>query len=81
MGRSITVSTCVDVDVDVDLDEFDEEDLVEELRARGTAITAETTPPEPHDRYVERAYLLAKQLPDCPQEFRDLLWHVHGRAI
>lgn len=33
------------------------------------------------NRYIEQAHLAATQMADCPQAFKDLLWHVHGRAI
>lgn len=33
------------------------------------------------ERFVEAAYLAAKSFADCPQAIRDLMWHVHGRAI
>ena len=35
----------------------------------------------PESRYIEAAYLAARGMADCPSPIRDLLWHVHGRAI
>lgn len=69
-----------EVEVEVDMDDFDNEELIDALRSREALVSAPSAP-EPANRYIERAYLFARDMPDCPQAFKDLLWHVHGRAI
>ncbi len=85
MARYITIP--VD-DIDLSMGELAEmlsdEQWSELCRLKGTANGPEPgkgkgDPPE--SRYIEDAYLFALGMPDVPQAFRDLLWHVHGRAI
>lgn len=60
MRRHVTVS----VDVDVMMENFDDEDLVEELEARGYVVTkiAAATPS------AEAAYLAARPMLDRPPD-------------
>jgi len=72
MSRSVSVS----VDVDVDLENFDDEDLVEELQARGFIVSKFTaaTPT------AEAAYLAARPLLDTlPDRVREFLLDQAGR--
>jgi len=72
----------VDVDVDVDLEEFNDEDILKECKARGlSALPNAPADVTNADLVVERAYLACRFLPGMPQELKDLFWQVHGRAM
>lgn len=64
------------------LDEVSTETLLKELVSRD-----KTVPPgagdgdPPTSRYVDAAARDARDWADCPQSFKDLLWHVHRRAV
>jgi len=71
------------ITVDVDLDDFDDDDLLEECKARGLDVIAKTAASDPgtSELVVERAYLAARSMQSIPQELKDLFWLIHGRAI
>jgi hypothetical protein len=90
---SISVSKYVEIDTEVDMEDVldscsrDElRELIEKAQARLYKTKASTVPeisegPFAPERIVESAYLAARDMRECPAPLRDLLWHVHGRAI
>jgi hypothetical protein len=80
MSRSVTVAIeqWIEADVDIPLSEISDEDLKEELADRGILHLG----PENAEKYIEAAYTDALSLGKAvPKSLRDLLWHVHGKAI
>lgn len=79
---TVNVTQYVDFYTDIEL-----EDLVDGLSKDGrmelaTLLGYTGSPGNPDtDRIVEAAYLRVKGSESVPQEFKDLLWFVHGRAI
>lgn len=72
----------IDFDPEDYLHEVSSETLAAELALRDKPVPrgAGDGDPQPR-RYVDDAEHAARAMPDCPQAFLDLLWHVHGRAI
>ena len=68
--------------VEVEMDEFTDREILDEVKARKLHIPC--SPGEGDDErrenLIERAFLAAKALPDCPRELSDMFWLVHGRA-
>lgn len=84
MGHRHYVS--VDIDPGDVLGQMDETEIVELFeqhfpRQRVICRQGMGDGDKPLARFVEDAYLAAKAMPDCPPAIRELLWHVHGRAI
>jgi hypothetical protein len=76
----------VDIDPDDVLGQMDTKEVVELFEQhfpRQSVIVRQGMGDgdKPLSRFIEDAYLAAKAMPDCPPAIRDLLWHVHGRAI
>lgn len=71
------------ITVDVELDDFGDDDLLEECKARGLNIITQATTAGSGatELVVERAYLAARSMQSIPQELKDLFWLIHGRAI
>ena len=67
-----------EVEVDVDLEEFDTDDLLEELELRGSL------PPEGNvnaKELVEQMYYLHRQGKDCTHMLDPLFYSVLGRIV
>ena len=72
----------IDFDPEDYLSEVRTEFLVAELDSRSKNVPrGQGDGDPPNFRYVEAAFIEAKALPDCPPAIKDLLWHVHGRAL
>jgi hypothetical protein len=68
-----TVSTTIDVDVD--LDQFDTDDLLDELESRGEVFQTESK------TILEQIYLLRRTGLDYQHQLDDLIYRVLGRII
>ena len=68
-----TVSTTIDVDVD--LDQFDTDDLIDELESRGEVFQTESK------SILEEIYLLRRTGMDYQRQLDDLIYRVLGRII
>ena len=71
-------SVYTEVEVDVDLEEFDTDDLLEELDLRGAL------PPEGNvnaKELVEQMYYLHRQGQDCTHMLDQLFYSVLGRIV
>lgn len=74
----------VDVDVDIEdvIDEMNEAELrMVERRLRRIYGDHDSSGDPTSERIIERAFLVAKQMPNLPKELVDLFLKVHGRAI
>lgn len=84
-GKTISLNARVDTDVDVDLTL---RELAAQLSGEDVAELMKLVPPKimpgkgdpPPNRWIEDAHRYAIAHGDTPQIFKDLLWHVHGRA-
>jgi len=68
-----TVSTTIDVDVD--LDQFDTDDLIDELESRGEVFQTESK------SILEEIYNLRRLGLDYQHQLDDLIYRVLGRII
>jgi len=68
-----TVSTTIDVDVD--LDQFETDDLLDELESRGEVFQTESK------SILEEIYLLRRTGLDYQRQLDDLIYRVLGRII
>jgi len=75
MGKSITVYK--EVEFDVELDDFDTEDLIEELESRGSGTM------EHHDgrELLEAIYQKHRTGQDYTEELRTLMYHGLGKIL
>jgi hypothetical protein len=77
MSRYITVSKEVDVDVDIDMEDFDTDELVEELERRG----AGTTDYGDGKEILQTIYLKRRSGQDYQTELDELIWMGLGRVL
>lgn len=77
----------VHIDAEDVLEELSDTDIEKELKRRQKTL-ALSVPLGAGDgdatflqRLVDQAEFAARGLPDCPAQIKDLLWHVHGRAL
>jgi hypothetical protein len=77
MSRYITVSKEVDVDVDIDMEDFDTDELVEELERRG----AGTIDYGDGKDILKAIYLKRRLGQDYQTELDQLIWMGLGRVI
>lgn len=75
MGKSITVYK--DVEFDVELDDFDTEDLVEELESRGAGTMEHADGRE----LLEAIYQKHRTGQDYSEELRNLIYHGLGKIL
>lgn len=75
MGKSITVYK--DVEFDVELDDFDTEDLVEELESRGAGTMDYADGRE----LLEAIYQKHRTGQDYSEELRNLIYHGLGKIL
>lgn len=68
-----------EVEVDVDMDDFDDDDLIEELERRN--ITAYSNRPDETRELVERMYYKHCLKQDISQELREFFWLSIGRLV
>jgi hypothetical protein len=66
------------VTVEVYLEEFQDDELIEELEDRGYFVSEQE--PEPNYNYIlQEIYLLHRQGKDHQEQLRQLFWNVLGR--
>ena len=75
MGKSVTVYK--DVEFDVELDDFDTEDLVEELESRGAGTMDYADGRE----LLEAIYQKHRMGQDYTEELRKLIYHGLGKIL
>jgi len=67
-----------EVEVDVDLDDFDDDDLIEEVERRRLGVDVS---PENAKELVESIYHLRRRGKDYEQELDQLIYAVTGRVV
>jgi hypothetical protein len=72
-----TIYKDVEVEVDVDLDEFDDDELIEEVERRRLEVFA----PDDAKELVEKIYHLRRLGRDYESELDQLLYAVTGKAV
>ena len=77
MGRYITVSR--EVDVDIDMDDFDTDELVEELERRGKS--GSTIGGESSMQLLQQIYMKRRTGQAYEQELDDLIYESLGRLV
>ena len=77
MGRYITISQ--EVDVDIDMEDFDTDELVEELERRGKS--GSTIGGESPMQLLQRIYLKRRTGQAYEQELDDLIYESLGRLV
>ena len=75
--RSRTVT--VDVDVDVDLEDFDTDDLIDELERRGSDHNTQEVDGDWNREILEQIWLKRRMNQPFETELDQLIWHVVGR--
>jgi hypothetical protein len=75
--RSRTVT--VDVDVDVDLEDFDTDDLIDELERRGSDYNTQEVDGGWNRQILEQIWLKRRMNQSFETELDQLIWHVVGR--
>ena len=75
MGKSVTVYK--DIEFDVELDDFDTEDLIEELARRGSGTMDHTDGRE----LLEAIYQKHRTGQDYTEELRNLMYHGLGKIL
>lgn len=68
-----------EVEVDVDLDEFDTDDLIEELESRGHLVSSDSG--EDHNEILVKIWELRRLGKDYDRELDELIYKVLGKAI
>lgn len=68
-----TISTTIDVDVD--LDQFNTDDLIDELESRGEVFQTEST------SILEEIYHLRRQNLDYQHKLDELIYEVLGKIV
>ena len=74
-----TVSTYVDVDVD--LEDFDTDDLIEELENRGVDYNTNGVDGDEMRHLLEKIWLNRRQNKDYQRELDQLIYGVLGRVV
>ena len=74
MGRYISVEKYVDVDID--MDDFSDEDLMNELQARGLGNFPD---PNEMEALLKTIYQLRRTGQDYQQQLDELIWNALGK--
>ena len=77
MSRSI--ERTVTVDVDVDLEDFDTDDLIDELERRGSDYNTQGVDGDWNRKILEQIWLKRRMNQSFETELDQLIWHVVGR--
>jgi hypothetical protein len=79
MSRSIGRTVTVDVDVDVDLENFDTDDLIDELERRGSDYNTQGVDGDLNREILEQIWLKRRMNQPFEAELDQLIWNVVGR--
>lgn len=77
----VTRTIYTDVGVDVDLSEFDTDDLIDELEARGLDHNTDGVDGDEMRLMLEQVWQKRRQGQDYQRELDSLIWGVLGRVI
>ena len=77
IGRTVTVD--VDVDVDVDLEDFDTDDLIDELKRRGCDYNTQGVDGDWNREILQQIWLKRRMNQPFEAELDHLIWNVVGR--
>ena len=72
-------SRTVTVDVDVDLEDFDTDDLIDELERRGCDYNTQEVDGDWNREILEQIWLKRRMNQPFETELDQLIWHVVGR--
>jgi len=79
MSRSIERTVTVDVDVDVDLEDFDTDDLIDELERRGSDYNTQGIDGDFNREILEQIWSKRRMNQSFEAELDQLIWNVVGR--
>ena len=79
MSRSIERTVTVDVDVDVDLEDFDTDDLIDELERRGSDYNTQGVDGDLNREILQQIWLKRRMNQPFEAELDQLIWNVVGR--
>ena len=79
MGRSVGRTVTVDVDVDVDLEDFDTDDLIDELERRGSDYNTKDVDGDLNREILQQIWLKRRMNEPFEAELDQLIWNVVGR--
>jgi len=79
MSRSIGRTVTVDVDVDVGLEDFDTDDLIDELERRGRDYNTKDVDGDWNREILEQIYTKRRMNQPFEAELDHLIWRVVGR--
>lgn len=77
----VTRSIYTEVEVDVDLDDFDTDDLVDELKSRGYDYEVEGVNGDDMRQLLEEIWYKRRLNRDYQNELDQLIWGVLGKII
>lgn len=77
----VTRSIYTEVEVDVDLDDFDTDDLVEELKSRGYDYEVDGVNGDDMRQLLEEIWYKRRLDRDYQRELDQLIWGVLGKII
>ena len=79
MSRSIGRTVTVDVDVDVGLENFDTDDLIDELERRGSDYNTQGVDGDLNREILQQIWLKRRMNQPFEAELDQLIWNVVGR--
>ena len=79
MSRSIGRTVTVDVDVDVGLENFDTDDLIDELERRGSDYNTQGVDGDLNRDILQQIWLKRRMNQPFEAELDQLIWNVVGR--
>ena len=79
MSRSFGRTVTVDVDVDVGLEDFDTDDLIDELERRGSDYNTQGVDGDLNRDILQQIWLKRRMNQPFEAELDQLIWNVVGR--
>ena len=73
------VSRTTTVEVDVDLEDFDTDDLIDELERRGCDYNTQDVDGDANREILDQIYHLRRTGQDYQQQLDSLIWNIVGR--
>jgi len=73
------VSRTATVEVDVDLEDFDTDDLIDELERRGCDYNTQHVDGDANREILDQIYHLRRSGQDYQQQLDTLIWNIVGR--